>query len=160
MSRQGTTFGAFVASAAALVLLIGWERRRADPLIELRVFRSVSFTGALVIAVCAFACLGGFLFLTTLYLQDVRGLTVWQAGLQLIPLAAATAVAVCRVRGGDEVPGLPDPGRAPSPPHDGAQCPPSWANSVPASSAWSVALVIALFAAVPLPARRSVTAVS
>jgi EmrB/QacA subfamily drug resistance transporter len=83
----------FAASAAALVLLIGWERRRADPLIELRVFRSPPFTGALVITVCAFACLGGFLFLTTLYLQDVHGLTVRQAGVQLIPLAAATAVA-------------------------------------------------------------------
>jgi MFS family permease len=80
-------------SAAALVLLTGWERRRADPLIELRVFRSAPFIGALMITVAAFACLGGFLFLTTLYLQDVRGLTVWQAGVQLVPLAAATAVA-------------------------------------------------------------------
>jgi hypothetical protein len=83
----------FAASAIALALLVPWERRRAEPLIELRVFRSVPFTGALVTTLCAFAALAGFLFLTTLYLQDVRGLTVWQAGLALIPLAAATAVA-------------------------------------------------------------------
>jgi EmrB/QacA subfamily drug resistance transporter len=91
--RSPHILAVFAASAAALVLLVGWERRRVDPLIELRVFRSASFTGALLITVCAFACLGGFLFLTTLYLQDAHGLTVWQAGVQLIPLAAATAVA-------------------------------------------------------------------
>jgi EmrB/QacA subfamily drug resistance transporter len=91
--RSPPVLAAFTASATALALLISWERRRADPLIELRAFRSTPFTGALVITVCAFACLGGFLFLTTLYLQDVRGLTVLRAGVQLIPLAVATAVA-------------------------------------------------------------------
>jgi EmrB/QacA subfamily drug resistance transporter len=91
--RSPRILAVFAVSAAALVLLIGWERRRADSLIEPRAFRSVPFTGALVITVCAFACLGGFLFLTTLYLQDVHGLTVWRAGVQLIPLAAATAMA-------------------------------------------------------------------
>jgi EmrB/QacA subfamily drug resistance transporter len=91
--RSAAVLAAFAVSAAAVVLLIGWERRRAGPLIELRVFRSARFSGALVITVCAFACLGGFLFLTTLYLQDVRDLSVWRAGLQLLPLALATAVA-------------------------------------------------------------------
>jgi MFS family permease len=41
-----------------------------------------------VIAVCAFAALGGFLFLNTLYLQDVRG----YAALYLLPMAAAIVV--------------------------------------------------------------------
>jgi EmrB/QacA subfamily drug resistance transporter len=91
--RSALIMGMFAASAGALVLLVGWERGRAQPLIDLRVFRSLPFTGALMITVCAFTCLGGFLFLTTLYLQDVRGLTAWQAGVRLIPLAAATAVA-------------------------------------------------------------------
>jgi EmrB/QacA subfamily drug resistance transporter len=91
--RSPRILAVFAASAAALVLLASWERRYADPLIDLRVFRRAPFTGALVITVCAFACLGGFLFLTTLYLQDVHGLSVRQAGVQLIPLAAATAVA-------------------------------------------------------------------
>jgi EmrB/QacA subfamily drug resistance transporter len=91
--RSPAIVAAFVGSAAALALLIGWERRRADPLIDLRVFRSLPFSGALVITVCSFACLGGFLFLTTIYLQDVRGLTALRAGIALIPLAAATAVA-------------------------------------------------------------------
>jgi EmrB/QacA subfamily drug resistance transporter len=91
--RSAPILGAFAAAAAALAGLVPWERRRFDPLIELRVFRSVPFTGALVITLCAFSCLGGFLFLTVLYLQDVRGLNVWQAGLWLLPLAVGSATA-------------------------------------------------------------------
>jgi EmrB/QacA subfamily drug resistance transporter len=91
--RSPLIIGMFAASAVALVLLVYWERGCAEPLIDLRVFRSLPFSGALMTTVSAFTCLGGFLFLTTLYLQDVRGLSAWQAGLRLIPLAAATAVA-------------------------------------------------------------------
>jgi EmrB/QacA subfamily drug resistance transporter len=83
---------AFGTSAVTLAGIVAWERRRAQPLIELRVFRNVPFSATAVVAVCAFAGLGGFLFLTSLYLQDARGLSVWQAGTWLFPLAvAATA---------------------------------------------------------------------
>jgi EmrB/QacA subfamily drug resistance transporter len=91
--RSALVVAMFAISAAALVLLLNWERSRVDPLVDLRAFRSLPFSGALLITVCAFVCLGGFLFLTTLYLQDVRGLTAWGAGLRLIPLAATTAAA-------------------------------------------------------------------
>lgn len=91
--RSAPIMGAFTAAAAALAGLVAWERRRPEPLIELRVFRSVPFTGALVITLCAFAGLGGFLFLTGLYLQDARGLDVWHAGLWLLPLACGSAAA-------------------------------------------------------------------
>ena len=91
--RSVPILAVFAAAAAALAAFVAWERHRADPLIDLRVFRSVPFSGALVITVCSFACLSGFLFLTTLYLQDVQGLNVLRAGVELIPLAVATAVA-------------------------------------------------------------------
>ena len=45
-----------------------------------------------MIAVCAFAALGGFLFLNTLYLQDVRGYSALHAGLYLLPMAAMIVV--------------------------------------------------------------------
>jgi EmrB/QacA subfamily drug resistance transporter len=91
--RSPLIVGVFATAAVALVLLVGWERRRANPLINLRVFRSTPFAGAMVITLCAFTAFGGFLFLTTLYLQDVHGLTAWQAGLRLVPVAATTAAA-------------------------------------------------------------------
>ncbi|MFG3098075.1 MFS transporter [Streptomyces sp. NPDC048202] len=80
---------AAVALAALLALLI-YEPRRAEPLIDLRFFHSAPFSGATGIAVSAFAALGGFLFLSTLYLQNVRGLDALRAGLWMLPMAVPT----------------------------------------------------------------------
>ncbi len=82
----------FAFSAVSFVALVRYELRREEPLLEMRFFRSVPFAGATAIAVCAFAALGGFLFLNTLYLQDVRGLSPLDAGLYLLPMAAMTLV--------------------------------------------------------------------
>lgn len=81
-----------VLAALAVVGLLLYERRRAEPLIDLRFFHSAPFSGATAIAVCAFAALSGFLFLNTLYLQNVRGLSALHAGLYMLPMAALTFV--------------------------------------------------------------------
>jgi MFS family permease len=73
-------------------MLLGYEPRRVDPLLELRFFRSAPFSGATVIAISAFGAFSGFLFLNTLYLQDVRGLPALQAGLCTLPLAVMTLI--------------------------------------------------------------------
>ncbi|WP_328871236.1 MFS transporter [Streptomyces sp. NBC_00287] len=74
----------------ALAGLLRYEPRRTEPLIDLRFFRSAPFSGATVIAISAFAALGGFLFLSTLYLQNVRGLSALHAGLWMLPMAVPT----------------------------------------------------------------------
>ncbi|MBV9380916.1 MAG: MFS transporter [Streptosporangiaceae bacterium] len=79
-------------AAAALAVFAGYERRRREPLVDLRFFRSLPFSGATLTAVSAMGALGGFLFLTTLYLQEVRGYRPLVAGLFLLPMAAAMAV--------------------------------------------------------------------
>ncbi|WP_290062605.1 MFS transporter [Amycolatopsis solani] len=84
--------GCFVLAALALAVLLPYERRRTDPLLELRFFRSVPFSGATLTAVTGFAALSGFLFLNTLYLQDTRGFSALHAGLLTLPMAAVTAV--------------------------------------------------------------------
>jgi EmrB/QacA subfamily drug resistance transporter len=86
------SLGVFALAAAALACLLGYERRRREPLLELRFFRSIPFSGASAIAVCSFAALGGFLFLNTLYLQEVRHLSALTAGLYTLPIAAMTLV--------------------------------------------------------------------
>ncbi|MFJ1645584.1 MFS transporter [Streptomyces sp. NPDC088258] len=92
----GLTSPLIISFVAVTVLclagLLLYEPRRAEPLIDLRFFRSAPFSGATVIAVCAFAALGGFLFLNTLYLQNVRGLSALHAGLYMLPMAAMTFV--------------------------------------------------------------------
>jgi EmrB/QacA subfamily drug resistance transporter len=76
----------------ALVAFLVHESRRVDPLIELTFFRSIPFSGATLTAVCAFSAFSAFLFLNTLYLQDVRGLSAMHAGLFLLPMAVMTMV--------------------------------------------------------------------
>jgi EmrB/QacA subfamily drug resistance transporter len=89
---SGVILGCFAGAAAALIGLIAYEPRRDEPLIDVRFFRSAPFSGAVVIAICAFAALGGFLLVNTLYLQEVRGFSPLLAGLYTLPMAAMTAV--------------------------------------------------------------------
>lgn len=83
----------FGVAAASLAAFITVERRLREPLLELRFFRSPMFTGAAVIAVLAFTALAGFLFVATLYLQQVRGDSPLRAGLELLPATAVMAMA-------------------------------------------------------------------
>ena len=79
-------------AAVALVLFLRWEPRRADPLVDLRFFRSLPFSGAALTAVTGLCAFAGFLFLITLYLQDVRGYRPLTAGLFLLPMAVVMGV--------------------------------------------------------------------
>lgn len=89
---SSATVGLLAVSLAAIAMLLIYEPRRTDPLLDLRFFRSVPFSGATVIAITAFGAFSGFLFLNTLYLQEVRGLSALQAGLCTLPLAVMTLI--------------------------------------------------------------------
>lgn len=88
--------GLFVLAVLALIGILIVEPRRSEPLIVLRFFRSPPFSGANTISVVMSASLGGFMFLNTLYLQDLRHFSPLHAGLMLIPLAVGLAVAANR----------------------------------------------------------------
>jgi EmrB/QacA subfamily drug resistance transporter len=86
------TLGLFVVAGAGFVLFIVFERRRSEPLLDLHFFASPMFSGANAIATLCFVVLGGLLFLSTLYLQDVRGDSALVAGLSLLPVTALIAL--------------------------------------------------------------------
>jgi EmrB/QacA subfamily drug resistance transporter len=74
----------------ALVLFITFllhEAHRREPLLDLRFFRSVPFSTAALLAIIAYACFAGFLFLNALYLQQIRNLSAFTTGLCTLPLA-------------------------------------------------------------------------
>ncbi|MGX1850291.1 MFS transporter [Streptomyces sp. NBC_01456] len=81
-----------LAALGSLAGLLVYERRRDEPLIDLRFFHSAPFSGATVVAVCSFAALAGFLFINTLYLQNIRGLSALDAGLYMLPMAGMTLI--------------------------------------------------------------------
>ena len=83
----------FAAAALAPAAILAYEPRRREPLLDLRFFRSPPFASAIGMAVAAFAAFAGFLFLNTIYLQDVRGFSALQAGLATAPMAVMTMLA-------------------------------------------------------------------
>ena len=90
---SGLILGFFITGGMALLAFVLYEPRRSDPLLDLRFFRSVPFSSATVLALCAFSCFAGFLFLNALYLQQVRGFSPFHTGLFTLPLALAMLVA-------------------------------------------------------------------
>ncbi|WP_405836556.1 DHA2 family efflux MFS transporter permease subunit [Streptomyces platensis] len=84
--------GLLAVAAFGVAGLLGYEPRRADPLLELRLFRSVPFSSAIVMALFGLCGFGAFLFVTTQYLQDVRGLSPVAAGLCLLPVGLPVLV--------------------------------------------------------------------
>ncbi len=82
----------FAVALSAFVGLVIYERRRFEPLIDLRFFRSIPFSMAAILAVLAFVMFNGGLFLSSLYLQSTRGLSPLDAGLCFMPIAAGLIV--------------------------------------------------------------------
>lgn len=82
----------FALASVAIIALTGYEHGHREPLLQLRFFASIPFSGATVIAVCSFCAWSGFLFLNTLYLQNARGFPPLHAGLLTLPMAAMVVV--------------------------------------------------------------------
>ena len=81
-----------VIAALAFTVFLRYEARRHDPFIDLRFFRSIPFASATVIAICAFAAWGAFLFMMSLYLQEARGFSALHTGLIYLPVAVGALV--------------------------------------------------------------------
>ncbi|WP_458319370.1 MFS transporter [Mycolicibacterium brisbanense] len=86
------TLGVAAVALVAFAGFLRYEARRRDPFIDLRFFRSVPFASATVVAICAFAAYGAFLFMMSLYLQGERGYSAMHTGLIYLPVAVGALV--------------------------------------------------------------------
>jgi len=78
--------GAFVVAAVTLAAFVLLELRQRNPMLPLELFRSGTYTGAiLVILLVAFAMFGVFFFMS-LYLQNVLGYSAVQTGAAFLPM--------------------------------------------------------------------------
>ncbi len=84
--------GLLVVAVLGVLGILGYESRRVDPLLELRLFRSVPLSAAILMGLCALCGFGAFLFVTTQYLQDVRGMSALTAGLCVLPVGVLVIV--------------------------------------------------------------------
>ncbi|POX53751.1 MFS transporter [Streptomyces sp. Ru71] len=88
----GKTWLFIGASALGFVLFGLWETKVKEPLIPLKLFRSVPLSAGVVLMVLmAIAFMGG-LFFVTFYLQNVHGMSPIDAGLHLLPLTGMMIV--------------------------------------------------------------------
>ncbi len=76
---------AAVAGVAALVIFVAVERRAADGLLDLRLFRDRTFTGSIVTVALAGAAYFGILVYLSLFLQGTQQYDALQAGLVYLP---------------------------------------------------------------------------
>ena len=83
-----------VALALFVIVELTITRRGGAPLLDLRVFASRLYTMSTIAFILAIFTLFGGLFLLPVYLQSLRGLSAFQAGLVLLPQAFASAVSV------------------------------------------------------------------
>ncbi|WP_344578109.1 MFS transporter [Streptomyces lunalinharesii] len=82
------TLSGLAAVVVLAVVLVGYERRSADPVVPRAVARSVPVTASMALLLAASAGLFGALFTATFYLQDVLRLDPLGSGLRVLPLTA------------------------------------------------------------------------
>jgi DHA2 family multidrug resistance protein len=93
-----TVIGFLAVGFLALAIFVAVElyvaNRGGQPLLDLRVFLDRNFTTSSIANVFVVFALYGGLFLLPIYLQDLRGLSAFQAGIILLPQAFASMVSV------------------------------------------------------------------
>jgi len=87
------TLAGFAVTAALAATLAIWERRAAEPMLDLGLFANLRFTAASVSVAISFFALSGFIFLVTQYFQFLKGYGPLSTGVRLLPVASCVAIA-------------------------------------------------------------------
>src|SRR5918993_979621 len=81
------TLGLLLVSTAIFAIFVWWERRVADPMVKLELFRIRNFWVASVIGLAVPFGLFGIFFPMTIFLQGALGMTPLAAGLTMMPMS-------------------------------------------------------------------------
>jgi EmrB/QacA subfamily drug resistance transporter len=82
-----TVLGAAAAGALVLGAFVWWERRCAQPMLDVQVFRDLRFSAASLSVTFVYFALMGVMYFMTSYLQSVLGHDALDAGLRMLPIA-------------------------------------------------------------------------
>jgi EmrB/QacA subfamily drug resistance transporter len=87
------TLAGFAVAAVSLVVFILWERRVAEPMLDVGLFTNLRFSAASGAVTVAFFTLYGFIFLITMYFQFLHGYSPLSTGVRLLPVAFSMGAA-------------------------------------------------------------------
>ncbi|MFI5960375.1 MFS transporter [Cryptosporangium sp. NPDC051539] len=90
---SGEVVGSLVAAVVLLAAFILVERRSQAPLVPMRLFRSRGMSTATAVLALNGAAFLAMFFLSAIFLQQVRGLSALDTGLQFLPMGVAAIVA-------------------------------------------------------------------
>jgi EmrB/QacA subfamily drug resistance transporter len=82
-----------LAGAVLLLAFVAMERRGDHPILDLRLFRIPTFTGAQIVAFSIHASIFSMFLYITLYMQNILGYTPLEAGLRFLPVSLLSFLA-------------------------------------------------------------------
>jgi len=85
-------FGSLAIGVVFLIAFVLWERMAAEPMLPVRLFRSLGFSAANLTSFLMQAALTAAVFLTAQYFQIVPGYSPLSTGLHILPWTAAPIV--------------------------------------------------------------------
>src|SRR6478735_4829034 len=91
-AERAPTLVPVVGGIALLAAFALWERRQAQPMLDVRLFGNLRFTAASLSVTTVFFTLFGALFLLTQILQLVKGYSTVKAGFGAMPFAVTVGV--------------------------------------------------------------------
>ena len=83
--------GSFAIALLLGIVFVQLERRAAEPMVKMSLFRERVFTGGLIALMMWGFGLFGIYFFTSLYLQGVLGFSPTEAGAAFVPMALLMA---------------------------------------------------------------------
>jgi EmrB/QacA subfamily drug resistance transporter len=89
---SGTELAFFAGAAVALAAFAVRESRAKEPLLPLKLFRSVPLSAGTVLVVTLMFALFGAMFFMTFFMENVHGLDPIATGVRLLPMTAMMAV--------------------------------------------------------------------
>ncbi|MFB7663373.1 MFS transporter [Kitasatospora sp. NPDC056138] len=95
---RSEAWGPLLGGLLALVLFVLHEKRTDHPALDVSWFRRKQFTGSVVVIGMVFFALMGVSFFGVFYTQSVRGYSALQAGVLMLPMAAAQMLFAPRAR--------------------------------------------------------------
>ncbi len=89
---SGLVSGSFLVAALGLAGFVAWERRIAEPMLDMGLFRLPRFTFSSIGITCMFLAMFSTFFVLTQFLQYVRGYSALHSGVASLPFAVTMII--------------------------------------------------------------------